>query len=409
MQQPTHSKMIQNGAFTLLLLSVMSFFGWYGVCSLRMSDGDLAFVQKHQSIEYFPITWLWRGNVAYYVDLDEAKALESYHEAISRQPILVEAWLALAKAELTQGNKDKALCVLELLDTRLERVSTWKWQQLLLAFDLEEETRFAASFNFILSRLPKRIPEACFLAKRFWGSWKAVVPHVDPENYTVFFNRCMSGHEIEAALALWEKMERALPQRDEALVLDFCQFLINESRLTDALRLWRQINQQEPELVYNGDLERKPLNRAFGWYFSRHKDVTLERSVIEPYQGAYSLHLHFHGTANVDYHHVRQIVPVTPGRAYSLSFAQRTRNLTTDQGVFLEVTGYGCDGLSLKSTPLTGDQDWKTETFRVVVPECCEAISLRIRRNESLMFDSKISGDFWLDSVQIEPFPDTGV
>ena len=409
MQQPTHSKMIQNCALTLPLLSLMGFFGWYGVCSQRIDDRDLVFVQKYQSTEYFPITWLWHGNVAYYVDLDETKALESYHEAISRQPILVEAWIALAKAELMQGKKDKALGVLELLDMRLERVSTWKWQQLLLAFDLEEETRFAAAFNFILSRLPQRISEACFLAKRFWGSWKGIVPHVDQDNCVLFLRQCVESHETEAALALWEKMERTLPQRDEALALGFCHFLINENRLTDALRLWRQTKKNQAGLIYNGDMEQEPLNAAFGWRFRRHKNVTLERSVIDPHQGAYSLHLHFRGTANVDYHHVRQIVPVTPERAYRLSFAQRSRNLTTDQGVFLEVTSYGCDGLSLRSTPLTGDQDWKTETINVAVPDGCEAIHLLIRRNESLMFDSKISGDYWLDSVQLEPLPDTGV
>ena len=264
-----------------------------------------------------------------------------------------------------------------------------------------------------MSRLPQRISEACFLAKGFWGSWEAIVPHVDPDNYTLFLDRCMKGHETEAALALWEKMKSSLTPSDENQALGFCDFLIGERRITDARRLWSRTMQKEAGLIYNGDLEKEPLNRAFGWRFGRHKNVTLDRSVIAPFKGAYSLHLHFHGTANVDYHHARQIVPlahtsITGGRTYKLTFAQRSRNLTTDQGVFLEVTCYGYDGLSIRSTPLTGDQDWKTETLKVVVPEGCEAIQLRIRRNESLMFDNKISGDYWLDSVQLEPLLDTG-
>ena len=35
------------------------------------------------------------------------------------------------------------------------------------------------------------------------------------------------------------------------------------------------------------------------------------------------------------------------------------------------------------------------------VPSGCEAIVLQVHRNESLMFDSKISGDYWLDGVEL--------
>ena len=38
----------------------------------------------------------------------------------------------------------------------------------------------------------------------------------------------------------------------------------------------------------------------------------------------------------------------------------------------------------------------------VPVPLGCEAIIVQLRRKESLMFDNKISGDYWLDAVTSE-------
>ncbi len=35
------------------------------------------------------------------------------------------------------------------------------------------------------------------------------------------------------------------------------------------------------------------------------------------------------------------------------------------------------------------------------VPAGCEVICSRCMRNESLMFDNKISGDYWLDEVEL--------
>ena len=88
----------------------------------------------------------------------------------------------------------------------IAHVSTWKWQELLLARDLQEETLFAAAFNFILKRLPLRRTEACFLAKGFWGDSQAVIPHLAEENQVVFLTELTKAKEEGAALVLWRSM-----------------------------------------------------------------------------------------------------------------------------------------------------------------------------------------------------------
>jgi hypothetical protein len=136
---------------------------------------------------------------------------------------------------------------------------------------------------------------------------------------------------------------------------------------------------------------------------ARQNDVTVERSLEAPYEGSYCMHLRFNGSQNVSFNHAYQIVPVEGGRSYSLSFAQRSRNLTTDQGVAVEVAGHGCSGLKQRSDPMLGSSPWKKEELLFSVPAGCEAVVLRIVRKESLKFDSKISGDYSVDGMSLKP------
>ena len=92
-----------------------------------------------------------------------------------------------------------------------------------------------------------------------------------------------------------------------------------------------------------------------------------------------------------------------PGQSYILSFFQRSREITTDQGVFIRVSGFQCEGLQAETQPVTGTIPWTQEDLLVEVPEGCEAMLLQVRRKESLKLNNKIAGDFWLDFFRLNP------
>jgi hypothetical protein len=367
-----------------------------------MVAGDLEFAHRHPSARLFPETWLWQGNEAYYMRLDPEAAAQSYREALRRQPVMIDAWIALAKAELTAGRAGEAEHILDGLAPLIAHVSTWKWQELLLAYDLGHTQHFAASYNFILSRLPHRISEACYVALQFWGSWPMILPHVAAENRTVFLQQLMAAKEVDVALTLWKDMA-ADPEAPESEVqLGFCQFLLDNKRLPAAKDVWKGWRGDGIRTIHDGSFELKPLNRAFGWRMGRLPQVVMERTSQFPFEKNYCIHVHFNGKQNVLLNHLSQIVPVEPGRNYVLKFARRSRNITTDQGIFLEAVGYGCQGLRVQSEPVTGTSSWMVEEVEVPVPAGCEAVLIQLRRKESLMFDSMISGDYWLDAVELK-------
>lgn len=341
------------------------------------------------------------GKMKYYFALDPPSAAESYKNAILAEPSLLDAWMALAQAEIARGHRGEAERIFGIISPTLFSISSWKWEELLLAFDLQDEKHFRHCFNYILSNLPHRVREASWLGARYWGGWKEVLPRLSSSNYRVFLTQVMAAGEVATALALWEKIEAENSGITEKDRLQFCEFLIAHDRLLEAKNIWKLWKRDDFSSVTDGGFELQPLNTAFGWHIPSSSDVIVERTTDQPYAGKSCLHLHFKGTTNIYLNSVYQIVPVQPQARYELRFARKSRNLTTDRGVFVEISGYKCKGLSVSSQPILGTSPWAEEEMEFVTPEGCEAVLLRVCRRESLKFDNKISGDYWLDAVEL--------
>jgi hypothetical protein len=399
------SKPFARIALSLPLLMMASGLWWYGAATHQLASGAAPEACQRSLLRLFPESWLRCGDQAYYRDFDSAAAVSHYRAAISRQPLLIDAWLQLSGAELARGQAAEAGRILYALVPAITRVSTWKWRELLLAFDLRDEALFASHFNYILARLPRRAAEACQVALLFWGNWSTVASFAAEENRAVLLQELMAAGEPDAAYALWRIMDGSANPPPSAVTLRLCEVLLNAGQVPAAKMLWSRLREDTPQRVDDGGFEREPLQAAFGWRFMTLPEVAMEWCGQLPYQGNCSLRLKFRGDRNVDFAHVGQIMPVTPGRTYRLQFARRSRNLTTDQGVYLEVSGYGCQGFLARSRPVKGDSPWEEEELAMTVPAACEAVTMRVRRKASLRFDNKISGEYWLDAVTLNDAP----
>ncbi len=339
------------------------------------------------------------------MELNAEAAAGFYRKAIAANPLLIGAWLALAESEMLSGREAEGRRALETLAPFLDRVSTWKWQELVLAHEVRDEAYFERCFNFVLRRLPHRVREASYMASSLWGGWAGAMPHVSEENRAVYLKELMRAREVEVALELWSAMTERPDGITRELRLRFSEFLLGQKRVKEARTVWEGFLEGESLGIHDGGFEGPPLGQAFGWRWSRQGDVAVERSMEAPHEGSYSLHLRFNGARNVSFGHVHQVVPVEGGKDYVLTYAQRSRNLTTDQGVALELSGSGCGGLKQRSEPLQGSSPWTRGQLSFTVPSGCEAVVLRVARKESLKLDSRIAGDYWLDSVSLKPAP----
>lgn len=371
---------------------------WYSICTYKISGknpaglGDL-------SAGFFPEAQVLNGH-SRYLALDAAGAAESYKKAILAEPSLIDAWIGLTRVQIANENKQEARKTLDIISPAIDSISTWKWQELLFAYDLHDELYFEQCFNFILSYLPNHVKEASWLGSRFWGGWEEVVPHVFSCNHPVFLIELMDSIQPDAALALFETMEKEGTHWEGKDLLRFCDFLISNDRLREAKSVWDLWRKNGISLIDDGGFAAEPLNMAFGWRFQTGPDFIVERTTGLACSGNSCLHVHFKGTGNINSELVYQIVPVSPGAAYTLRFLRKSSNLTTDRGVFLTVSGYKNE-FKTTGEQVPGDSPWTEDKIEFSVPAGCEAIVLRVRRDESLKMDNKISGDYWLGSVEL--------
>ncbi|MFP5214174.1 MAG: hypothetical protein ACLGPL_12435 [Acidobacteriota bacterium] len=402
-------QLARNCLVTVLLGCLAICMAWYGITYKKVLDKDYSFQKDHSSVLLYPEAWLLSGNMAYFADMDLEKAVEGFQRAIDDQPMLVNAWLALAKTELARGNEESARRILHTLMPHISKVSYWKWQELLLSDELREEEHFDRCFNFILNRLPLRVSDACYLAKDFWKNLETVLSHVRPENHQTFLNELVSMNEVDFALSLWRRMKADGTLSDVPGCLRFCCMLIDNKRYADAREVWTtwkgMMGYPTRIDIFDGGFEQEPLSKAFAWHIFKHADFSIERSSERPIEGKKCLHLQFRGTRNIDFKEIYQYVPVEPGRTYRLKFAQRTRNLTTDQGIYLEIKGILYPDLYASSKPVNGTMQWRRDQLEFSVPDGCNAIVLGIRRKTSLMLNNKISGDYWIDDISLEEAP----
>ncbi len=388
---------LSRKALAIALLALSGCLLWYSICTYKLSGenrlGDF-------SARFFPEARILDGH-SRYLALDPAGAAESYKKAIFEGPSYIDAWIGLARARIANGQNDEARKTLNIISPALASISSWKWDELVLAYDLHDDPYFEQSYNYILSYLPNRVKDASLLASQFWGGWQEVVPHVFSWNRPVYLSVLIDGQQADAAVALFKVIENDGPQLQEKDQLRFCDFLISNNRLKEAKTVWRLWRKKDTPLIHDGRFETAPLNRAFGWRFKNDPDVLVERATGSPCSGNSCLHIHFKGSGNFNCDFAWQIVPVEPETSYCLRFVRKSSNLTTDRGVFLAVNGYREGGPNIKSEQVLGDSPWKEEKIEFTAPAGCEAIVLRVRRNESLKLDNKISGDFWLDSVEM--------
>ena len=393
-------------AIAAVLLVFAGLLAWYSVCSyeLAMHSPMGAF-----SARFFPGQLILEGNARYHA-LDMAGAEKYYTEAIVSGPIYIDAWIDLAAALTVSGNSDEARRILRIISPSLASISTWKMQELDLADVLGEKDYFERCYNYILAYLPNRVQEASLLGSQFWGGWAKVAPHVSPSNRSRLLSVLMDNRQPEAAVDLFRLIEASGPKLEGKDELRVCDFFLSNNRMKEAKaawRLWRKKDASDASILYDGGFKEPPLNTAFGWRIPQNPDAAVARESGDACSGGSCsggscLHVHFKGSANLGCDFAAQIVPVEPGKTYRLEFWRKGEKLTTDQGVFVSVSGFQGPGPSVSGPSVAGDSPWKEETLQFVTPAGCEAVMVHVRRNESLMFDNKIEGDYWLKGANIK-------
>jgi tetratricopeptide (TPR) repeat protein len=325
-----------------------------------------------------------------------------FRQAVDQNMFSMDAWFKLAQAEIAQGDSNTALEILRFSDGLPENVFRWKWDQILLANELRAKKTFIKGINFLVKH-GKKLQDAIQLFDGFTERNSTLaIQELDTENLTSYLQWLMRWGRAQDAWIAWQKIVEKGVQ-DENIRLKYIDFLVGLKQIERAVQV-RRTGHEHVDGMTNAGFENEITNRGFDWrYTPDQKDKwTIRRSMTSAAEGTYCLTIRFEGKENIFFSHLYQIVPVNPETRYLLTFKWRSRDITTDQGPFVDIYGYGCDGLYAKGAMMLGTYAWQKQDIEFETPKGCHAVVVRLYRQPSKRFDSKIAGRLWLDDFKLE-------
>ena len=380
-------------------LALLTFwFAWH----LQYEFSNWPARQPASAYRFSPLLLTWhaeqlsaRGNLV--------QAQRIYRQALQQNPLYPPAWLGLAAVEDDRGKRTEANQLLNFIAMQTRDIQRWAWNKTLLAYRLGRRDILAGELPYIIGNIPgKPKNDAMRMAFTLWPSLPELREHLGEHLIELFRYAIRSGQQ-QRAIMLWPELSSHLEAVPKEEIFRFITQLIAQKEWPIAKEAWALATHFRSGLVYDSYFRHPPLQGAFGWRISEAKGCVWS---IEPdgrsAQESNALHLHFTGQENVQYQHVAQIIPIDGGRKYRLSGLWKGKTLTTDQRPYLEFSSYACTGVSVRSEMIERDtEDWQNLQVDLEIPSDCQAVILRLRRQQSLQIDSRLRGDFWITGLQL--------
>ncbi len=324
-----------------------------------------------------------------------------FRQAVSQDTLFIDAWLRLAETEAALGRKEKAKKILTFTTDMTDQVFRWKWSQMVLASELGMDACLYRNTNYLLSK--KRLEQdALQLLHTHLGSdARAVIAVLKPVNLAAYLDWLMRWGMTDQSLTVWQAMT-AYAQPNKKIALNYAHFLLNHKRITPSVDIWKKYTGSAG--LTNPGFEKKISGLGYDWRHWMEKDGTWASKRINTQfaEGTHALRITFNGKKNISFHHLYQIFTVDPQTKYRLTYAWKSRDITTDQGPFVEVYGYDKKGLYRAGPMIMGTHGWHKETIMFETTADSRAAVVRLRRRTSKRFDSKIRGVLWIDDFQLK-------
>jgi hypothetical protein len=360
-------------------------------------------VEEAKRLQAYPRAQYQHGLQAWFQN-DPKKATISFRRAVNENVLHLDAWHRLAEVAIASGREGAAQDILAFSTGLTPNVYRWKWQQMLLAQELGERDILFQNANYLLSHDVLQQDTLQLLHSYLGGDEAAVAGVLESVHWDVYLRWLMRWEMTDKTLALWGRLlETKAPEIN--LGLEYAHFLLQKKRITESRAVW--CHYMGDENITNPGFETEITQKGFDWRFWNDKDKNWEINRVSDntYRGDFALKIDFKGRENVSFHHLFQIVAAEPLEKCRLSYAWKSQNITTDQGLFVEVISYDKKGLYKTGPMITGSTDWQQEVIDFSLPKDSQAAIIRIRRRTSDRFDNKISGTLWVDDFRIEKMP----
>ncbi|MFM8394946.1 MAG: tetratricopeptide repeat protein, partial [Acidobacteriota bacterium] len=319
------------------------------------------------------------------------RAVAEIRLATTLAPTDYRIWLALGRALDRVGNATEARSAyersLQLAPNYFE--THWAFANHLLRSGDRD-----ASFLLMRRALALRPAAFALIFDYAWEAYDGQVaevlaalappPAIQAQMATLLVRR----NQPAPALEIWRQIPAPTPPE----VREFALSLLQAARPAEAWQIWSAAALPDTEpgdpdsLLANGGFERRILrnNRLpfRAWQINPHNGVRVTVDRQDPDDGAQSLRVSFSLENNEPLTVFTQVVPVTPGRDYCLSFSLRTEELKSLSLPKIELFDTANPARAYVATPpLPGElANWTDQSLRIRAASSTQSLSLRLQR-----------------------------
>jgi len=339
------------------------------------------------------------------------KSLEFFCKALERNPLELEYWKSLAKIFQQMGEAEAFERAVENVILVFPTGYQGRWAAGNLFLQQGDSAKALPHFSYILSHYPEQ-------SNMVYDVWKKVTKDPDfflenliprePSAYSQYLLYLYQAGDQEVVKRVWQRRASLGYKAKPAEFIHHIDYLISHGELNDAYRAFEAGLREErlpvlsrENLIVNGDFEMdKVFGGGFDWKIESIRGAEVSFDPTVAVEGERSLKISFNGKENVDFSHVFQFVSLKPNQRYLLKAHLKTKALTTQSGIRIEIVGIG-PGFYGASEPLTGDNDWRELSFFFETPPKSQGGIVKLRRERTDKFDRLLSGTVWLDNVRI--------
>jgi hypothetical protein len=340
------------------------------------------------------------------------RAIGHYLLSLRKNPTDSQVWLAVARAYQDIGMIEEAGHAIKKTIYLDRNDPTLTWEAAVFFLHQNKAMDAIRLFRRYIYMVPSDQEKVYSLCYTLGITPETMIENLVPDSYSFYkgYLYFATLNELTGASAeAWNRMIKFNPERPD--YLGYCNFLIRSGELEEAKSLWDEfikkfniVDKKSPEeMLWNGDFELPVEDGGFDWKIGSSYGVRIFIDKDIRWTGFASLSVNFNGETNPGLDIAQQIVPVSPKQKYTLSAYIRTQNITTLNGIVIEVSGFLCDPIEKKTEPVTGTNLWKKLDLEFTTPRRCKAVRVSIKRERSNRLNNKISGDAWIDSLSMVP------
>jgi len=188
---------------------------------------------------------------------------------------------------------------------------------------------------------------------------------------------------------------------------ELVRHLIANKEYRDAFAIWnKSLNENTGSQFNDGGFEDAITfdEAGFGWKVSReNSNLTLSVDTSDKDSGVRSLRVAYNGTSATNVAILSQTIIVKPQQKYRISFSHKSNEIVSGGLPLISVTDLQSSQIVSKSKSLPqGSTAWQKQSLEFVTSPLCEAIEVKLIRNECQSTPCPIFGVIWLDSFLIE-------